>query len=134
MDHEKKVVDLIRNGELVTSHFGFWPSFHDAEVMRVELTRGEGDPALILDLYAFEMLPEVDERGVYKLAKRCVVTLACNGCRGLELDGFNEQNVLAQLTIEPEGELLRVVLHPCYGIWAEFTCERVEVLRVRPLE
>jgi hypothetical protein len=40
----------IENASLITEYFGFWPSFHDAEVMRVELIREAPSPKLVLDL------------------------------------------------------------------------------------
>jgi len=55
----KKVI----NNEALTNIFGYWPSFHDAEVTQVRLDRGEGvgpagettNPTLEADIHVFEM-------------------------------------------------------------------------------
>lgn len=38
---------VIAGAELLTSLFGAWPSFHDAEVLRLALDRG-ADPSLLI--------------------------------------------------------------------------------------
>lgn len=36
---------LIEHAETLTHVFGHWPSFHDAEVLEINLWRGDVDPA-----------------------------------------------------------------------------------------
>ena len=63
----------IINGELITKWFGFWHDFHDFEVIHVEIDRNR--PIVVIQIYGFLMLSEVDEKGYYKLTKHCVITL-----------------------------------------------------------
>ena len=41
----------------VMAWFGYWPTFHDAEVLSIHLNRSSDSE---VSLYAFEMTPEVD--------------------------------------------------------------------------
>ena len=50
--------------------FGYWPSFHDAEVILLHLNRSD---ASTLAVHTWEMTKEVDEKGFYVLAKHVVV-------------------------------------------------------------
>lgn len=51
------------------SWFGYWPGFHDAEI--VDLSLG---PTPVLRLRAFEMTDKTDAAGYYKLQKHCTVS------------------------------------------------------------
>jgi hypothetical protein len=67
----------IAGAELLTRVFGYWPSFHDAEVVRVALSRApayrEG-AFLEADVHAFEMTSDVDERGYFVLRHHVLVS------------------------------------------------------------
>ena len=89
--------------------FGYWPRFHDAEVLSICLDRpGESRIAI----YAFEMTPNLDSSGRYVLSKHAVVTFCLEGFtqdqRGItntRVEFFNHQNVLSSATVNstPEG-------------------------------
>jgi hypothetical protein len=130
----------IEDGHLVTDVFGRWPSFHDAEVLRLRLDRqGEAGPWLEADIYAFAMTSETDERGHYVLDKQHVVTLRFDGLLALELRGFNQQNVISSLEIEEassdEDPAVRwhVDLGSSSGMEAQFDCASVRVVALEPL-
>ena len=55
----------------VVAWFGYWPTFHDAEVLSITLDRLAGCRVAI---HAFESTPEVDSSGCYVHAKHAVVT------------------------------------------------------------
>ena len=58
----------VDGAELLTVRFGYWPSFHDAEVVRVRFERsGEDSPFMECQIHVFEMTEEVDEEGFYVL-------------------------------------------------------------------
>ena len=124
---------FVKNAGSLTSHFGHWPCFHDAELVRLELTRAQGTPKLTMDFYTFQMLSETDEQGRYRPAKKCVVTFLFTGLDEFRLDEFNGQNVIFGLDFDlcPDG--IHVTGHPCYGASFTFVCREVEVLRVEPL-
>ena len=60
----------------VIAWFGYWPRFHDAEVLSITLDASAGARVVIR---AFEMTTEVDASGHYVLAKHCVVTFLLEG-------------------------------------------------------
>ena len=130
---EDAVHGLIKNAHLVTGYFGRWPSFHDAEVLRVEMSRTTQPPRMELDLYASLMSPEVDERGYFRHTHKCVVTFLLHDIQEMELEGFNQQNVISGLYAESKGDAVEVSLGPCFGLNGTVVCRSVEVLRVEPI-
>ncbi len=130
-------LDRIANAAAITSIFGRWPSFHDAEVLRLELSRqfnASFGPALVIDIHVFSMTSRVDERGHFVCENHTLVTLRFEGVDMLELDGFNHQNALSGLVIseaDPES-LFDVHFDPAYGVESQFKCRAIEVLSVTP--
>ena len=83
--------------ELLTEVFGRWPSFHDAEVVRLSLERREpygAGPDLVADVYAFEMTEKVGPDGAYVLRNQVLVTFRFSGVDCIDikasLDFFND--------------------------------------------
>jgi len=130
----------IQGAELLTQIFGHWPSFHDAEVVRISLSRTSDfvlGPACELEIHVFEMTSELDEKRRYVLRHHTLVTIRCEGVRESELGGFNNQNVLGGLDLaeveRPGGDRIRweLTLDPSYGVSARFACESVRIVAVR---
>jgi hypothetical protein len=136
-----ELYERVVNHELVTDWFGYWPSFHDAEVLSIYLDRrpretGPG-PSLTIRLHAFEATSEVDDRGYYQLRKRVIITLGFDGVEGMALDDFNCQNVVWQLDLEEatneEGQpALNVCLSSSFGVGCAFRCTLARVRSVEP--
>ena len=59
----------IPGAESVISWFGYWPGFHDCEI--IDLRLGSDS---VLRLRAFEMTDKIDAAGYYKLHKHCTVS------------------------------------------------------------
>ena len=110
---------LVAGAEKVEELFGGWPRFHDAEVLRIALDR-EG-PTMETVLRAF------GPAGI------CTVTLVASGVDEVDLNGFNHQNVLADLsldTLERAGAIrLCVGLEGVFGVRGSFLCDRLSVNR-----
>jgi hypothetical protein len=125
----------VANAEAVVSAFGFWPSFHDAEVHRATLDRGSGDerPTITLVVHAFASDGSVDEKGYYRIVTSVLVTLKCRDVSASELRDLGPQNVLSSLDFEStaEGDV-RVTLGPCYGLSGSLVCSQVVVESVVP--
>jgi hypothetical protein len=127
-------VTRIQNADMVTSWFGYWPSFHDAEVLEMVLSRDgtDGSPSLSATIHAFEMTNEVTPEGYFLCHKHAVVTLLFEGLDAFALDGFNHQNALSGLSIteaNSEGPLT-VNFDGDYGLESELTCRRIEVVSI----
>jgi hypothetical protein len=104
--------------------FGFWPSFHDAEVICLHLNRRA---ASSLFLHTWEMTRDTDERGYYVLAKHVVVEFVLEEILDLNLNGFSHQNVLFGLTIEMVENGFRLVLEDSYGIAGTIDAKRISI-------
>jgi hypothetical protein len=135
----RKVHEGIANHEALTSTFGKWPSFHDAEILRMRLDRGlEEPPSVEADIHLWEMTSDVDERGFYVLTNHTLVTLRFDGIRELELNGFNHQNVLSNLELEDLSELATPGVHwgvslpSSFGVGGRFVCASISVARAEP--
>ncbi len=85
------------------SVFGYWPSFHDAEVLRFSLDRkGHGDPhgpTVESIVHVFEITSEISPKGQYALAKHSLVTFRFLEVDALELSEFDQRNSLWALEI-----------------------------------
>ncbi len=132
-------MELIENTAKLTSVFGKWPSFHDAEVLRLVLDRaGEKGPVLEVDIHVFEMTSEVDPTGHYVHKNHTLVSLTFTEVAIEQLRGFNRQNVLRSLElseIDPavnDGRRLKIDMPSSYGLEASFQCKRAIVTDAKP--
>ena len=130
---------MFENAALLVDIFGRWPSFHDAEVLSVNLRRrGALGPTLDISIYVFEMTPEVDASGHYVLRNHTDVVLQFTGVDLQGMAWINSQNVIEDLImseIEPaehEGRRWLVEIVPIYGLGATFECVGATVLSVLP--
>jgi hypothetical protein len=131
----------ITGADQVTKIFGYWPSFHDAEVIRLEFVRRDplvSGPILLADIHAFEMTDQIDSEGFYVLRKHTLVSLRFEGIDRLKLEGFNHQNALSGLDVidirsrQMENLAFEVHFDSSFGVQCEFMCHDVLVERVRP--
>ncbi|MGH9733628.1 MAG: Imm50 family immunity protein [Candidatus Acidiferrales bacterium] len=76
--------------------FGYWPDFHDAEILRLELNRtGEST----ISINTEECTTEIDAQGYYVLRKHVTVHFLLGGISDVELGEFSVQNVISGLEI-----------------------------------
>lgn len=125
----------IINGNLLTDFYGEWPSFHDSEVVSIQLDRD--GPSLTASIYLFRMTSQIDERGYYILDKKAVVTLHFGNISELSIDGFNHQNVLFDLALNDisdrqlEDVRFEVIFDSSYGVGASFKCKDIEIVSLQ---
>jgi hypothetical protein len=129
-------ISRIQNSELVTSWFGYWPSFHDAEVLELVLARhgADGSPSVSVAVHTFEMTNETTPDGYFVCRKHAVVTLLFEGLDEVALEGFNHQNALSGLSItelQVDGPMT-VIFDSAYGLDSELKCQRIKVVSVVP--
>lgn len=108
--------------------FGYWPDFHDAEILSLYLNRS--GPS-ILQIYTWDTTKEIDARGFYVQRKHAVVEFVLNGMAELDLNGFSCQNVISGLAIERTSSGFRVVLGACYGLAGSLEAETL-AFRITP--
>lgn len=126
----------ISNSEAVTSIFGYWPNFHDAEVVELSLMRtGESSafPSARVKIHAFLVTSQMDDRGRYVTIDHSLVTMLFERIEGLALESFNHQNAIDRLRIEAiDGDRLAVNFEAAYGLDCAFQCRSASVLSVEP--
>ena len=93
--------------------FGYWPTFHDSEVISLHLNRASPSSLVV---HTWEMTKEIDERNFYILTKHVVVEFVLDEVSELDLSGFSHQNVLSSLAIEKTDTGFLLDLGPCYGL------------------
>ena len=122
----------------VVAWFGYWPSFHDAEVLSITLDRSSPS-RIVVDTRT--RTNEVDAGGYYVLDKHAIVTFVVEdvlldreGITNTQIDGFNHQNVLFSLTVRKTLEGYDLILDGTYGVSASISarCLRVELSTGKP--
>lgn len=108
-----KELKTIAGAQELHDWFGHWPSFHDAEIMRLHLNRHGASTLLI---HTWETTDKVDDKGFYVLDKHVVVEFVLEDILGLNLSGFSVQNVIFELGIEKKEQGFLLELAPCYGL------------------
>jgi hypothetical protein len=61
------------------------------------------------------------------LAKQVVVEYAMKGVVGLNVSGFNHQNVIFGLQIERTGESFRLTLGACHGVSGKIKAKEISI-------
>ena len=132
----------ITGAEKLTDIFGYWPSFHDAEVLWIRLDRlpytEQYGPVLEAVIHAFEITSEVDPDGFYVVRHHVRVHLRFEGVTELQLEGFNNQNALMGLGVknicdrQMENIRWEVQFDSSWGVTASFRCYSAEIVGVTP--
>ena len=120
----------------VVAHFGYWPTFHDAEVLSVTL---DCDRGATVAIHCFHMTRDVEPSGHYRLEKHSLVTFHLEGFPVNEfgisetsLAYFRFQNVLSSAEVKRLGEGYQLVLEAAVGLDGVLVCERISV-SIEPL-
>jgi len=133
--------------EQVVAALGYWPSFHDADVLEMRLNRrpnAEGcyGPTLeaLIHVIDFDTTGRMGVGGRYPLRHSVLIHLRFWDVVELQLEGFNYQNKLHELAItdirgwQLERALWAVQFDSTLGVNASFHCYAVEVVGVVPCE
>jgi Immunity protein 50 len=94
-----EIAPLIVGSEKLTSIFGGWPSFHDAEVHELHFHRGHVDtdnnlyefPRLTVKVHLWLMTNDVDQKGYYVSTKHTLTTMKFYDVDEFKMEGFNHQ-------------------------------------------
>jgi hypothetical protein len=122
---ELKAID---GAEELYQWFGFWPSFHDAEVVSLRLNRRAPSSLII---HTWEMTKEVDEQGYYGTVKHIVVEFIMDRITALTINDFSAQNVIFGLNLAKRDDKFLLNLEPCYGLAGTIEAENISIL-LRP--
>ncbi|MFZ1699831.1 MAG: Imm50 family immunity protein [Pyrinomonadaceae bacterium] len=136
MNIDEKKIEGVR---LLTDIFGRFPSFHDAEVVSLKLDRGNSETLATVELsiHVFEMTSEIVENH-YVLKNHTLVTFQFEDVVELELEGFNHQNVLQDLSIvdirhrQLERIKFEVTIPGLHGLEGKFMCRSIKLISAVP--
>jgi hypothetical protein len=128
--------DIVTDSQKLVSIFGYWPSFHDAEVWTLSHERTMDGFDVVMVIHLFEMSKEVTDTGHVRLVNHTRVNIRFVDCAESRLEEFNHQNVIAGLSIEraPEGSAreLSVSMSSSYGLAGELLCSSIIVCEAQP--
>ncbi|MGF1704228.1 immunity 50 family protein [Photobacterium makurazakiensis] len=128
----------ILNKDLVTDVFGAWPSFHDAEVLSLELQRGrKSNKQCVLNAavncYTVKTINEGTADFDTVLDKDYVIALEFHGVEQLYIEGFNHQNVIDDIEMSDCNGVTNVEFISIFGVCCKFTCKDIAVLSVKSM-
>ena len=127
-DLSELIYHAVPGGQDLVQWFGQVPSFHDAEILSLNLRRN-GQSSVCL--HGWIMTAQVCQDGQLALDKHAIVTFLIDGVMDLQLDGFSHQNVIMGLILrrapdrpERHGYLsqaplpddIEIEIEPCFGI------------------
>jgi hypothetical protein len=113
MENDDWISANIQGAKAFIDWFEGWPSFHDAEIIELHLSRRESS---WIKIHTWKNTDEVDAEGYFVSDKNAVVTFRMTDVQGLELNDFSGQNVIFALGIGPTDEGVELRLEPCFGL------------------
>jgi len=104
--------------------FSYWPSFHDAEIVRLDLHRRRPSSLVVA---TWQVTQETDPRGYFVHAKHVVVTFLLDEIEGLELAEFSSQNVVSGIDVKITDGKFCLTIEPCYGLAGSITARKLSI-------
>jgi len=137
-DQKPSIYDELPGGPELLRWFGEVPSFHDAEIVSLDLRRW-GQSALCVHGFVANYRAELGSDLVFD--KHAIVKFAIEDIMDLQLDGFSHQNVIGGLILQratdrgranyyslPQSpEDIEIELEPCYGLDGVIRAKRVSI-------
>ena len=134
-EQENPAISRITNHEAVIQCFGYWPSFHDAEVLKVTFEANSGYGASVTFLLeTHEFVNELDSRGYYKQVNNCRIELNFTGINEMHFEDFSHQNIIFGLEFKEAGECIECAFDSSVGLVASILAEEAIVLSLAPIE
>ncbi len=130
--------DLVNNSCLVESIYGYWPSFHDAEILKIQFIRGleakeKKSSALVeLNYWETKAINEGTSALDYVLDKNNIITIEFVGLSESSVNGFNFQNVIDELVLTKADNGINANFVSIHGADVCFVCGTVSVVGVKP--
>jgi len=113
---------------VVIGHFGYWPSFHDAEIISMTFVRDKekGYASADMKILAFEKTDRLKD-GSFELTKHCLIDIEFIDLLKNEIEGFNHQNALAELKFGKRGGLLFCELNSARSIGGYIESKNIRI-------
>lgn len=139
------IESVVEKAESLSSFYGAWPNFHDAEVLDLHLWRGRVYPGDWDDRNIFPVLTAkflilaATQPGAGGADKNVIVTLRFHDVDAIQIRDFNHNNSIVGLRVskqtrghfttgEPLPPSLVIAVEQGFGLTASFSCSRIEVV------
>tara|TARA_R110000868_G_C10933928_1_gene766568 strand:- start:43 stop:438 length:396 start_codon:yes stop_codon:yes gene_type:complete len=111
--------------DALESWFGFFPTFHDAEVVNIDLNR---DPSpSVIRIKAFSITDKIDNRGYFVLENFIFVDLVFTGIYYLSISDWNHQNVLSGISVVREDFGYALSFEATFGLDGKISARTIEI-------
>ena len=135
--------EYISGSKKVIEALGYWPSFHDAEVVSFSVERALPFKAdctlarLAVHIQQYEAVGEGTPQYELVLCKSIVLRFLFQGICALKSSDFNHQNVIDSISVSPvtteDRVLLAVVVESIWGFGCSLRCSSVEIEAIEAL-
>jgi hypothetical protein len=122
---------------LVTQIFGYWPSFHDAEIKWLKMDRAHANGSgstLEFVIHCWETTNKVSESGYFIHKKNTLVHFRFQKITDVDLRDFNSQNAVFGLEIKSNEHFFQIYIPGANGLNGGFNSRSVEVLSAIPCD
>ena len=129
---------MIKGSDALVARLGYWPSFHDSEVVRVILER-KPNPSVgcasvdVLVYYAEATVEyEDDIHFEYGTKNELLIGFRFDGVDGVVVGDFNHQNVIDDIVVEPAAgsDLLQVTFESIFGAEVSLKCKVASIVSI----
>lgn len=117
-------LESISGAQALYDWFGYWPDFHDAEVVKFSL-----DPAApsCLVIHTWEMTKRVNEQGYYETTKHAVVKFEIDSIVNVSLVDLWKNSILLDLGVDKTEGGFRLSFSAAYGVSGTIESERLSL-------
>ena len=128
----------IKGSEIVEKLFGYWPTFHDAEIhsFLFERDKQAKNSNAILKLNYWQTKQEYSDEIHYEyvMNKNSIITFKFSGLIESNLSGFNHQNVIDELKFTEQDNNILVEYESIFGSGGSLICENAEIINIEAYE
>jgi hypothetical protein len=125
-----ETLQLVDNGKALVEAMGYWPSFHDANVLEV----ARDADTFSVTVHLFAMTDQVDSAGYYILEKHHRVKIVMHGVQSSSLPATYSDDCLDRLSFSRAGEFLQVDFESHMDQDGTVICRGAEIASIVPCD
>jgi hypothetical protein len=110
---EPSILDELPGGSALIDWFGHVPSFHDAELLEIELFSTKSST---LKIHTWMITEELDSQGYFVLDKHVVVTITMDQVINVTLSDFNLVGIIGHLSMTKVSDAYQFAWDVSYGV------------------
>ncbi len=104
--------------------FGYWPDFHDSEVLSIHLDRSGTSSVRV---HAFDTTDKVDEKGYFVAQKHVIVSFLLENVLTCDLKWFDTQNAVFEIALVRTEDGFDLCLEYSHGVCGTITAGNVRI-------